>query len=172
MFGMIGEGHHGSEDYVWVTKTHYPLFSDKPVDKMDKIIYISRNPIEVGPSFSPLMISSSHSVVTEKPINEHTEYWQFWAKWCAKEIAKFHADMVKQSEVTPTFFVRYEDLREDPKPYLAKMFAFMLDVDSIEGTVIEARLKEVCGVDVTDNSKYVLKSKVKNYNRNWGLYSD
>ena len=109
--------------------------------------------------------------MSEKPINEYTDYWNFFAKWAADEMAKFHTDLVAQSEVTPTFFLRYEDLREDPQPFLAKMFAFILDVSSIEGTVIEARLNEVTKVDVTENSRYILKSKSKNYNRSRPLYS-
>ena len=36
----------------------------------------------------------------------------------------------------PTYIVRYEDLLTDPEPILDELFRFLLDVDSIEGTVV------------------------------------
>ena len=36
----------------------------------------------------------------------------------------------------PTYFMRYEDLKMNPKPVLEELFCFLLDVDSIEGTVV------------------------------------
>ena len=43
----------------------------------------------------------------------------------------------------PTLFVRFEDLRVDPAPVLTDMFKFILNVDSLEGTLCERRIKEV-----------------------------
>lgn len=37
----------------------------------------------------------------------------------------------------PTFYVRYEDLCINPLPVLLELFCFLLEVPSIEGTVIE-----------------------------------
>jgi len=48
----------------------------------------------------------------------------------------FHAYMVEQATKTPTFNLSFEDLRQDPEPVLQEMFAFMLDVPSLEGTVL------------------------------------
>jgi hypothetical protein len=70
------------------------------------------------------------------------------------------------------FSLRYEDLRLTPYPLLEKMFAFMLDIPTIEGTVIEARLQEVCKTDNTTKSRYVLKSNSTNLSRNRHLYDD
>lgn len=87
-------------------------------------------------------------------------------------MSTFHNELMKQSEVTPTFFVRFEDLRENPKPHMAQLIAFMLDVNSIEGTVIEARLNEVCKEDVTEKARYKLKTTTKNLSRNLHLYNE
>lgn len=38
--------------------------------------------------------------------------------------------------VIPTYFIRYEDLVLNPEPVLTELFAFMLAVDTIEGTVV------------------------------------
>ena len=43
----------------------------------------------------------------------------------------------------PTYFMRYEDLRMNPKPVLEGLFRFLLDVESIQGTVVERRIEEV-----------------------------
>ena len=43
----------------------------------------------------------------------------------------------------PTFFMRYEDLKVNPKQVLEGMCRFLLNVDSIEGTVVEKRINEV-----------------------------
>jgi len=48
----------------------------------------------------------------------------------------------------------------------------MLDVDSIEGTVIEERLNEVCATDNTTKARYTLKSNSTNLSRNRGLYNE
>ena len=40
----------------------------------------------------------------------------------------------------PTYFMRYEDLKMNPKPVLEGLFCFLLDVESIKGTVVERRI--------------------------------
>ena len=43
----------------------------------------------------------------------------------------------------PTYVFRYEDLVTDPGPALHECFRFLLNVPTLEGTVVEARIKEV-----------------------------
>ena len=43
----------------------------------------------------------------------------------------------------PTYIFRYEDLISDPEPMMLECFRFLLDVHSIEGTIVEARIKEI-----------------------------
>ena len=43
----------------------------------------------------------------------------------------------------PTFIIRYEDLRIDPGRSLTDLFCFLLDVNSIEDTVVESRIRTV-----------------------------
>lgn len=86
-------------------------------------------------------------------------------------MARYHAALVEQSSRTPTYFVRYEDLRLNPLPVLKEMFAFMLEVDSIDGTVLEKRLIEVCSTEHTTKARYKLKSTSSNLSRNQGLYT-
>ena len=41
------------------------------------------------------------------------------------------------SKKIPTYFVRFEDMKNDPVPIVMDVFRFLLDVPSIEGTVLE-----------------------------------
>ena len=43
----------------------------------------------------------------------------------------------------PTFIIRYEDLRIDPGRSLTDLFCFLLDVTSIDDTVVESRIRTV-----------------------------
>jgi len=45
---------------------------------------------------------------------------------------------LKTAEKVPTFFLRYEDLILDLEKTLTEMMMFLLDVPSLEGTVVEA----------------------------------
>ena len=57
-----------------------------------------------------------------------------------------------------------------PVKILTELFCFLLDVPSIEGTVIEQRIREKSGVDTTT---YKLKAQPKkNLSRNRGMYTD
>ena len=41
---------------------------------------------------------------------------------------------------TPTYITRYEDLILAPEPELRNIFCLLLDVPSIEGTIVEQRI--------------------------------
>jgi phenylpyruvate tautomerase PptA (4-oxalocrotonate tautomerase family) len=43
----------------------------------------------------------------------------------------------------PIHFVRYEDLYDNPREELIKIFKFMLDLDDLEGTNCLKRIDEV-----------------------------
>ena len=43
----------------------------------------------------------------------------------------------------PVYFFRFEDVIDNPKRELMKIFGFILGLDSLEGTVIERRIEEV-----------------------------
>jgi hypothetical protein len=57
----------------------------------------------------------------------------------------YHEEIVRlmKEKKIPFHVVRYEDLLDNPEPTLKEMFAFMLGVESIEGTVAERRVKEI-----------------------------
>ena len=71
----------------------------------------------------------------------------------------------------PTFFMRYEDLKLKPEPVLTDLFCFMLDVESLEGTLCERRIKEVTATGFQTKTAYALKSTSTNLSRNRYMYS-
>ena len=58
----------------------------------------------------------------------------------------------------PTHYVRYEDLVLNPKPALMGLFCFMLEVPTLEGTVVEKRLIDYCAKGNSAASVYKLKT--------------
>lgn len=50
---------------------------------------------------------------------------------------------VAKKKETPVYFIRFEDLTSNPKETLSDVFSYFLDVDSIEGTIIEKRIEEI-----------------------------
>ena len=49
--------------------------------------------------------------------------------------------MKQASRKVPTFFVRYEDLILKPQIVLEEVFKFLLDVNTLSGSLVEARIK-------------------------------
>ena len=72
----------------------------------------------------------------------------------------------------PTYIIRYEDLLVNPQPVLIELFRFLLDVPSIEGTVVEKRIKEVSNNGPESKEVYALKNKEQTLNKNRHMYSD
>ena len=145
--GLLGTGITSDTNRVWITKTHYPLARpDCTPFSANKMVVLARNPIDVIPSMANLMNTQSHSL----EINEQydVDFPEIWWEWVAKisTILKTNHDEVYEDlarNALPTYFMRYEDLKLAPVTVLEELFCFLLDVPSIEGTVVERRIQEV-----------------------------
>ena len=106
---------------------------------------IARNPIDVIPSFANLCNTRSHSI----ELNEqyHVDFPQYWDQFVRQMILNIRDNhtvvMNSIAKEIPTYFMRYEDLKLNPVPALTDLFCFLLDVPSIEGTIVERRINEV-----------------------------
>ena len=82
--------------------------------------------------------------------------------------------MREQVEPTiPTLYLRYEDMVLNPRPVLNELFCFLLDVPSIEGTVVEKRIEQACTQGSEGARVYHLKARPKtNLSRNLGMYTN
>ena len=52
----------------------------------------------------------------------------------------------------------YEQLVLDPEPTITKLFCFLLEVQSIEGTLVEAQIKKVTNKGHESHTVYKLKA--------------
>ena len=69
------------------------------------------------------------------------EKWDEIVKANAENIKLYHDNIfdIKAKQV-PHFFIRYEDLFTYPQETLEKVFCFLLELESVEGTNIQRRI--------------------------------
>ena len=67
--------------------------------------------------------------------------------------------------------MRYEDLVINKEYELVNMFKFLLDLDSLDGTNIERRIKEVVSLGEQSAMLYKLKSTTLRFNSNKVAYT-
>ena len=89
------------------------------------------------------LISTGSQSVT--PLEQYHEdfpvFWNTFIKMIPTACAAQHQKIINSiSKEVPTYYCRYEDLRMDSVPVLTELFSFLLDVQSIEGTVVEKRI--------------------------------
>jgi len=134
--GLIGCGHFGTDE-IWITKSHFPnRIVETNKYECEKIVCLVRNPIDVVPSYLNLFGLASHSAVSKKPWNQYP-VWPQAVKSITRYWNYYHTEIRKQANKTPTFYVTYEELIVNPIPLMSDLFCFMLDVESIKGTILE-----------------------------------
>ena len=80
--------------------------------------------------------------------------------------------MLEIAEAIPTYFIRFEDMITEPVPVLLECMKFILDVKSIEGTVVEQRVIQKCGDGSRPKPAYKLKEEGSRLCRNQDQYTD
>ena len=76
---------------------------------------------------------------------DHPLWWSKWINNSTENIALCHQFVVQEvASSIPSLFIRYEDLIRDPAFTLEEIFRFVFDVQSIEGTLLERKISEVC----------------------------
>ena len=174
---MAGEETVSHDNIVWVTKTHWPMESPLGSVKFSaqKCISIVRNPIDILPSLALLMNLMSHSLQSQVPLNQvDPEWWDRYVKELSGVVNTNCTRMIAECEpAVPTYYVRYEDLVLNPNPVLMELFCFMLEVPSIDGTVVEKRIIDYCAKGSDAAAVYKLKAQpTRNLSRNAGMYTN
>ena len=120
------------------------------------MIVIARNPIDVLPSFANMINTNSHSLeVAEQFHVDLPDYWNSYVNHFVQSLKDNHEIVVDQmAHQIPTYFMRYEDLKMNPRPVLEELFCFLLDVASIEGTVVQKRIEEVASAGFQSKAVY------------------
>ena len=149
-------------------------FGDEKSFKAQKMFSIVRNPIDVFPSFASLMMADSHSLQFNENISERfPRWWNDYVRVIA-ECMRFNHEYVMDniSKQIPTLLMRYEDLVLDPEKVLSDLFCFLLEVQSIEGTVVEERIKTVVKAGHSKSMVYGLKQKEIRFNKSRDMIDD
>ena len=88
-------------------------------------------------------------------------------------MVRTHVNMIEEiSSTVPTYVVRFEDLRTNPEAVMMDAMRFLFDVDSIEGTILEERIRKYCKSGVQKKAVYKLKSTSSNLSRNAHMYTE
>ena len=160
IMGMLAES-HAATDNVWITKTHHPWESVTPTKfNGNKCIFMMRNPIDVIPSLASLGMLMSHSLQPDQEYHvDHPVWWHKFVKRTTWEIQQsFKTINENCMKAIPTYCIRYEDLRNEPLRVLTELFCFVMDVPSIEGTVLEDRIKQQVAEGGSKKTIYKLKA--------------
>lgn len=156
--GLKGESHLCDDNTVWITKTH-PIKAVIPWPKFTgvKQIYLIRNPIDMIVSEFTLYTAASHSHV----VNEEIKGSPGFRKWISVAVPRVNVmqrNVQANAQHAPTLFLTYEMLILEPEQTLTDLFRFFFDVTSIEGTVLEKRIKDVCAKGHAKQAIYGLKT--------------
>lgn len=164
--GLWAEGKVGRE--VWMVKSHFPERSGTDMHIANKCVLVVRNPLDCLVSFFNMGVTASHNNsihdddyelikdVFDTYIREEIKVWkEFHSYWCDGHVP------------IPTYVVRYEDLMKKKFETVCEIFSFLLNVPSIEGTVIEGLIWR--NVELSKNEVYK-PWKGKAY-ANWDWFS-
>lgn len=164
MTGLIGE--EIVDDRVWIIKSHHPIRIFSLNYNANKIVYLTRNPFDILASKVNFFVSMTHSksIVNDLP-KEDPEFFDAFFREALAEIKDYMEDMMQEikSRNVPCVFLKFEELRNEPRESLREVFSFLLDIDDITGTVIEKRIDDVIAMGHSATVAYKLKPKPKAY---------
>lgn len=138
------KGENITDDTVWISKTHYPspVYNAK-VATFNKVLCCVRQPIDTLTSLFHFFVSFTMDKMIEGEFHEeHPEFWKEFIIAQTQHFKKYHDVIIQDAKEkkVPVYFIRYEDLVTHPLEQLEKIFCFLLNVESIEGTVIQKRI--------------------------------
>ena len=145
-----------------------------PKFNTEKVFIIVRNPLDSIYSQVNLSQTFGHSLqIANEVQDEFPEFWQNFVKTKVGIVKEFfeYVHTVMKAKV-PVHFVRYEDLVNEPNKILGDLFAFLLDVDSIEGTVVEQRIAALAADGNEKNTIYQVKDNSQKFNKSAYRYDD
>lgn len=177
-FGMAGEDHVCDDNDVWITKTHWPNSTRSGIINereflTDRALVITRNPIDVLPSYFLLIQTGSQSATVAEKVNEaFPAEWDSYIRHTIPIFKAYHAQVMESlAKEIPAYFFRYEDQTTNSRETTIEFCKVILDQQDINGTVVQHRIDEITKESHEKRAKYTLKS-TQTLNRNIGMYSD
>ncbi|KAF1324048.1 Transmembrane 9 superfamily member 2, partial [Globisporangium splendens] len=155
-YGMKGEG--VVDESVWFVKTHFPERVGWKPFNVKKAILVVRNPWDAIDSYFNMTLTNTHN----KSLHE-SQYERFADRWdglVRNEIdvwMKFHRYWTSKVDI-PIIVVRYEDLLVHRAETMRRVFLFLTDKPTLEGTEWEQRIHDVMATSGENSGPYVPRS--------------
>ena len=175
VMGLKGE--EICDDRVFIVKAHHPMMMPATLAfSANKVICCVRNPLDVFVSWASLCNMMNHAAKPEFDYEkEFPEWFDWWVRWCTDAHRQYFDTMIAHATKdlkAPLHICRYEDLIKQPEKELNDMFKFLLDLDSLEGTNAETRIKEVVAMGSKATQTYNLKDTTGKFNINASRYTE
>lgn len=161
---FAGQGISNSKrsDIVWLQMCHFPMrLMNDPNQFCNRAVIHLRHPRDTIVSLLHffITISSEKAVKLDIVYEKFFDVWKRFAKIAIQLYKEFHEQIIylqKTAEV-PFYVYKFEDIMKDSERILSEIFSFVLNLESIEGTVIQQRIKEA--VKNHDESTKTYKKK-------------
>ena len=145
-----------TDERTWINKTHFPYILPFQYQwSSDIAVVCTRYQIDADPSFFYLQYTMCHSAgftdnILEEPIYSH---WKSFQRDCTHGYRIWFEYWLNVAETTnkPVYFFRFEDILSQPEVELRNLFAFILGIEDLTGTVIEKRIKDVMAMGAAKN---------------------
>ena len=152
--GLEGESILGHK--VWIAQTNFPEETGNSRTTVNKSIVLVRNPCDSIYSFFNMLAKKDiNEKLTKAEFDELTSEWEDFVDQEIKVWRDFYQYWVVEPLI-PTYVVRYEDLITAPQKILQDLFAFLLNRQSISGTLIDSLIKQEC---TSENKDYYKQNK-------------
>ena len=131
---MHGEGL--VDKRVLVVKTHYPERYGKTKFYAERCILEVRNPLDAITSLFNMVCTGSHNKSMHS--GDYGKFPEEWGEFIEQEITVWKDfNEFWLSAKIPVHLIRYEDILRNPQRAMSELFKFILNAESIEGTLIE-----------------------------------
>lgn len=152
--GLEGESVLGSK--VWIAQTNFPEKTGNSRVSINKVVLLARNPMDsIYSHFNMIATKSIDKKLTEDEFEKFQDAWEAFVKQEISIWREFYDWWMLQPFV-PTLVIRYEDLIEHPAKVLKQMFAFLLNVKDVTGTLISTLIDAECA---EENKEYYSQPK-------------
>ena len=91
--------------------------------------------------FNLLITKWHHTTIEKESFEQVKDTWNEFVASSIDTFRLFHEFWLAESKKLPVFWLRYEDLMLRPEEELTKLFCFLLNTKSIEGTVVQAKIR-------------------------------
>lgn len=164
LMGLAGEGL--VDKRVMIVKTHYPERYGKTKFYAERAVLLVRNPVDSITSLFNMVCTGSHNRSIDD--DDYLKFSQMWSEFIQQDITvwnDFHEFWTNAK--IPVHIVRYEDIVNDPKPALKSLLEFIMNVDDLKGTTIEANLE----LAISETSPQIYKPRLGKANANFDKFN-